>query len=135
MTRRELAAAVGIRHKTLGSSLWPSGRPPGRANLEKLQQWLEAAEPEKATTASNCMPASRGSEVRPRPELPRRLSREQRETLAAHVALDGLALRAMTGVGEDGIGVAVSGGDLGAEAFDRLSRFLASHPQQPATAG
>ena len=121
LTRRQLADQVAIRHKTLRSSLWPSGRPPGRANLEKLQQWLDARQATEATRTT----AGNGSDHRTR------LTDSERERLAGYAELDERAVRKTIGVTHDVVSAAVAGESLAPELISRLVGFL----EQPAPRG
>ena len=125
LSRRELAAEVGIRHQTLRGSLLPRGRAPSQANLMKIRTWLEKKEPEKAAPASS-PPASAGAGS---PAY--QLSTEQREKLAGHVELNERAVRKTIGVTHDVVSAAVAGESLAPELISRLVGFL----EQPAPRG
>ena len=122
LSRRELAAEVGIRHQTLRGSLLPRGRAPSQANLMKIRTWLEDKQPE------NAAPAAAPPELLSKGSPAYQLSMEQRERLAGHVELNERAVRKTIGVTHDVVSAAVAGESLAPELISRLAAFLEQQP-------
>lgn len=124
MTRRELAAELGISYPTLRPALLPRGSAPSRANIERLRHWLEAMEGATDGAANN----GHAREAAP-PAY--RLTAAERERLAAYRALEEeRTLRDKVGITGEVIDAAISGEHLNPKIISRLAGFLAEH--QPA---
>jgi hypothetical protein len=125
ISRRGLAAEMGIPYNTLRPSLLPGGHAPSRANIVRLQHWLEATEIQTVTESRSNGHAAVAEEVIASRCSAYRLTTAQREQLAGYRQLDERAARHQAGVTLDVIDAAVAGHSLAPEIVDRLVNFLA----------
>jgi hypothetical protein len=119
ISRRGLGVELKIPYNTLRPSLLPHGHAPSRANIERLQRWLEATEshPNGHAVVAEEAVAPRCSAYR--------LTAAQREQLAGYRQLDEQTTRRQTGVTIETIDQAIAGRSLAPEIISRLAAFLA----------